>query len=159
MARFTVVQEVDAPAEAVWGALVDWPRHGDWAPLTVVRTVPGPAEGVGAGFVARTGVGPLAFDDPMTVVAWQAPAGDRPGRCEVVKSGRVVHGRAWFSVTPLADRRCRVVWFEEVTVSPRSLTRLAGPVLSLAGRLGFAATLRAVARDVERDLAARSGPR
>ncbi|GAB2626661.1 hypothetical protein Aab01nite_79430 [Paractinoplanes abujensis] len=151
MAEFSVVQEVEAPAGAVWAALVDWPRHGDWAPLTVVRALPGPAEGVGAGFVARTGVGPLAFDDPMTVVAWQPPAGDAPGRCEVVKSGRIVHGRAWFAVTPLPGGRSRVVWFEDVTVSPRRITRYAGPALALAGRLGFAATLRAVARDVERD--------
>lgn len=154
MAQFTVVQEVHAPAGVVWAALVDWPRHGDWAPLTVVRNVPGPTEGVGAGFVARTGVGPLAFDDPMTVVDWQPPAGDgagdRLGRCEVVKSGRVVRGRAWFSVTPLPDRRCRVVWFEDVTVAPHAVTRFAGPVLSVAGRLGFAATLRALAREVER---------
>lgn len=150
MAQFTVVQEVSAPVDAVWAALVDWPRHGDWAPLTVVRTLPGPAEGVGAGFVARTGWGPLAFDDPMTVVAWQPPAGDRLGRCEVVKSGRVVHGRAWFSVTPLPGGRSRVVWFEDVTVSPRALTRYAAPLLSAAGRLGFAGTLRALARDVER---------
>ncbi|XVV10098.1 SRPBCC family protein [Actinoplanes sp. CA-131856] len=153
MAEFMVVQEVRGPATVVWKTLVDWPRHGDWAPLTAVRTLPGPAEGKGATFVARTGVGPLAFDDPMTVVAWQSPsgdeAGDRLGRCEVVKSGRVVHGRAWFSVTPLPGRRCRVVWYEDVTVSPRKITRFAGPLLSLAGRLGFAATLRALARDVE----------
>ncbi|MEU8821524.1 SRPBCC family protein [Actinoplanes sp. NPDC048796] len=153
MAEFTVVQEVGAPATKVWAALVDWPRHGDWAPLTAVRILPGPAEGKGVTFVARTGVGPLAFDDPMTVVAWQPPSGDgaddRLGRCEVRKSGRVVHGRAWFSVTPLPGRRCRVVWYEDVTVSPRNITRFAGPVLSLAGRLGFAATLRALARDVE----------
>ncbi|MDY7090299.1 MAG: SRPBCC family protein [Actinomycetota bacterium] len=150
MAQFTVVQEVDAPAGAVWATLVDWPRHGDWAPLTVVRRLPGPSEGVGAGFVARTGVGPLAFDDPMTVTTWQPPMDNRVARCEVVKSGRVVHGRAWFTVTPLPGDRCRVVWFEDVTVSPRALTRYAAPLLSAAGRLGFAATLRALARDVER---------
>ncbi|WP_250038383.1 SRPBCC family protein [Paractinoplanes maris] len=158
MASFTVVQEVRAPASAVWATLVDWPRHGDWAPLTAVRTVAGRPEGVGAEFVARTGVGPLAFDDPMTVVSWQPPEGDSPGarlgRCEVVKSGRVVHGRAWFTVTPLPDGRSRVVWYEDVTVSPRRLTRFVRPLLSVAGRVGFAATLRALARDVERATAA-----
>jgi hypothetical protein len=61
-----------------------------------------------------------------------------------------VHGRASFSVTPLPGRRSRVVWYEEVTVSPRRITRFAGPLLSVAGKLGFAATLRAFARDVER---------
>ncbi|MCO8273950.1 SRPBCC family protein [Actinoplanes sp. TRM 88003] len=154
MARFTVVQEVQAPAAEVWAALVDWPRHGRWAPMTTVRTVTDRADGVGAGFTARTGIGPLAFDDPMTVVVWEPPHGDRLGRCEVTKSGRVVHGRAWFSVTPLPGPRCRVVWFEDVTVVPHGLTRFAGPLLSLAGRIGFAATLRALARDVERSPAA-----
>jgi hypothetical protein len=154
MARFTVVQEVAAPAGQVWAALVDWPRHGDWAPLTSVRvTTPG-VVGVGATFVARTGIGPVSFDDPMTVVTWSLPQGDLPGdgigRCEVVKSGRVVHGRAWFTVTPLVGLRSRVIWDEDVTVSPRRITRFAGPLLSIAGRLGFAATLRSFARDVER---------
>jgi len=154
MARFVVVQGVRAPATATWAALVDWPRHGEWAPLTAVRTVTDRPDGLGAQFVARTGLGPLAFDDPMTVVAWEPPAGDasgdRPGRCEVTKTGRVVRGRAWFTVTPEPRSRSRVVWTEDVTVTPQRVTRYAGPLLSLAGRLGFAATLRAFARDVER---------
>jgi hypothetical protein len=153
MALFTVVQQVGAPASRTWAALVDWPKHGRWAPLTAVRTVTPRPDGVGAQFVARTGVGPLGFDDPMTVVDWQPPQGDAEGdpagRCEVAKSGRVVHGRAWFTVTPLAGGRSRVDWSEDVTVSPRRLTRFAAPAVSLAGRVGFAATLRAFARDVE----------
>jgi hypothetical protein len=153
MARFTVVRDVRASASVVWSALVDWPRHGRWAPLTAVRTVTPRPDGVGAGFVARTGLGPLGFDDPMSVVVWQPPAGDAPedpgGRCEVVKSGRVVHGRAWFTVTPLPGSRARVVWDEDVTVSPLAITRFAGPLLSVAGRVGFTATLRAFAHDVE----------
>ena len=153
MARFTVTQQVRAPATAVWAAMVDWRRHGDWAPLTVVRVTTARPEGVGAEFVARTGIGPLAFDDPMTVELWQPPGGDvpddRPGRCEVAKRGRVVLGRAGFSVVPLHAGRCRVDWDEDVTVTPHRVTRLAGPLLSLAGRIGFGATLRAMARDVE----------
>lgn len=153
MARFTVVQDVRAPATVVWETLVDWPRHGRWAPLTTVRTVTARPGGVGAAFVARTGVGPFGFDDPMSVVVWQPPGGDTPqdpaGRCEVAKSGRVVHGRAWFTVTPLPGSRARVVWDEDVSVSPRRVTRFAGSLISLAGRFGFAATLRAFARDVE----------
>ncbi|WP_250007582.1 SRPBCC family protein [Actinoplanes sp. M2I2] len=159
MAQFTVVQEVGAAATEVWAALVDWPRHGRWAPLTEVRTLTERPDGVGARFVGRTGLGRLAFDDPMTVTSWTAPEGDSPGdragRCEVMKTGRVVHGRAWFSVTPLPGSRSRVVWFEDVTVSPRRLTRFAGPLLSIAGRLGFAATLRALAREVEHTAASR----
>ncbi|MEV4707888.1 SRPBCC family protein [Actinoplanes sp. NPDC049316] len=154
MARFTVTHQVEAPATAVWSALVDWRRHGDWAPLTRVRVTTPRPDGVGAQFVARTGIGRLAFDDPMTVELWQPPGGDAPGdapgRCEVVKSGRVVLGRAGFSVLPLAGGRCRVDWDEDVTVTPHRITRFAGPALSLTGRLGFGATLRAMAKDVER---------
>ncbi|MFC7533215.1 SRPBCC family protein [Actinoplanes sp. GCM10030250] len=150
MARFTVTQGVRAPASEVWAALVDWRRHGDWAPLTTVRVTTSRPGGVGAQFVARTGIGPLAFDDPMTVEFWQPPAGDEPGRCEVVKRGRVVLGRAWFTVVPLPGGTSRVEWGEDVTVTPHRLTRFAGPVLSLAGRAGFGATLRAMAREVEK---------
>ena len=157
MAHFTVVQDVNAPATAAWQVLVDWPRHGDWVPLTTVRILSPQPDGVGARFVARTGIGPLGFADPMTVTAWQVPSGDdpgaAPGRCEVVKSGRVVHGRALFTVTALPSRRCRVEWTEEVTVSPRRLTRYAQPVIALAGRFAFTATMRAFARDVERTTA------
>jgi hypothetical protein len=158
MARFTVTQDVGAPASEAWAVLVDWPRHGDWVPLTTVRVLTPRSDGVGAKFVGRSGVGPLAFDDPMAVADWQVPAGDdpgsAPGRCEVVKSGRVVHGRAVFTVAALPGRRCRVTWHEDVTVSPRRITRYAEPLIAIVGRAAFAATMRAFARDVERATAA-----
>jgi hypothetical protein len=154
MTRFVVTRDVRAAATVTWDTLVDWPRHGRWVPLTVLRVESEHAGGVGARFVARTGVGPLAFDDPMTVVAWEPPGGDdpgnRPGRCEITKHGRVVHGSASFSVTPLPGRRCRVEWAEDVTVSPRRLAPVTGPLVGVIGRMGFAATLRGLARDVER---------
>ena len=37
---------------------------------------------------------------PITaVVEWREPASGVPGRCRVVKQGRVVLGEAWFEVT------------------------------------------------------------
>ncbi|MFI5935533.1 SRPBCC family protein [Actinoplanes sp. NPDC051494] len=153
MTRFSVSVEVAAPATRVWAELVDWPRHGDWVPLTVVRVTTANAGGVGAGFVARTGIGPLAFDDPMTVTRWQPPAGnspgDTPGRCDVEKHGRLIHGTAWFEVTPLPGGHARATWHEDVTVTPHALTRHASPLLSAIGRIGFAHTLRAMARAAE----------
>jgi hypothetical protein len=154
MARFDVSLDVNAPASRVWAELVDWNKHADWAPLTTVRITSPRPDGIGAAFVARTGLGPLAFDDPMTVVHWQPPAGDdagdAAGRCDVQKSGRVVHGKAWFVVTPLPGQRSRVVWSEDITVSPHRLTRYAGPVLALAGKAGFAQVLRSMAREAQR---------
>jgi hypothetical protein len=160
MARFTVSLDVQAPASQVWAELVDWRKHGDWAPLTSVRITTDHADGVGAGFVARTGIGPLGFDDPMTVVRWQPPVGDEPGDppglCEVEKHGRVIHGKAWFDVIALPGGRTRVFWHEDVTVTPRRVTRYAGPLLSLIGKVGFGRTLRAMARAVERQQPGRS---
>lgn len=148
MARSTSVVVVRAAPERVWEALVDWPSHGRWAPLTSVRVEPGRAAGVGARFTGRTGLGPLAFDDPMEVVVWQPPSGGRPGRCEVVKQGRVVLGRAWFDVVGLPDGRTRVAWHEDVDVAPVRLTRLASPLTALAGRVLFGLVLRRMAREV-----------
>ncbi len=156
MTRFTVERDVRAPATVVWAALVHWPDHGRWAPLTRVEVLTPTGEGVGARFTGRTGVGPLAFDDLMEVVTWTPPSGDgdgdAAGRCEVVKQGRVVLGRAWFTVTPrtLGGRPgCRVVWDEDVEVAPVLLTRPFGPLLAAGGRAGFARMLALMAREVE----------
>ncbi len=67
------------PAE-VFARLTDWERHGEAVPLTRIRRTE-------SGFVARTGVGPLGFDDVMDVVAW-----DPPRSCRIEKRGRVVKG-------------------------------------------------------------------
>ncbi len=150
MASFRVTLDVRAPATTVWATLVDWPRHGDWAPLTTVRVTSPRPDGVGASFVARSGLGPLGFDDPMTVTHWQPPTGDTPGRCEIDKHGRAIHGIAWFEVHPLPGGRSHVVWFEDVTVRPHRLTRLAPAVVSTIGRIGFGRALRAMAREAER---------
>jgi hypothetical protein len=154
VATFTVAVDVAAPASRVWAALVDWPNHGHWAPLTAVRVTTPRPDGLGAGFVARSGLGPLGFDDPMTVTHWEPPAGDEPGsapgRCDVDKHGSVIRGLARFDVLALTGRRTRVVWFEDVTVVPHGLDRLTAPAVALAGRLGFGRALRTMARDIER---------
>lgn len=150
MPRLTVTQHVRAPAEVTWSTLTDWPRHGHWVPFTTVRVTTGRPGGVGAGFSARTGIGRFAFDDPMTVVVWEPPDGDRPGRCEVRKQGDAVRGRAWFTVSPRPGGHSRVLWGEEVTVWPHRWTRLTAPVVELAGWAAFKSTLMLMAREAER---------
>ena len=149
MARFTATVPVDAPAERAWAALVDWPAHARWVPLTAVRVLTDSAEGVGARFCGRTGIGPLGFDDPMEVTRWEPPHGTEPGHCHVVKQGRVVLGEAWFDVVPLGPGRCRVDWTEDVEVVPVRLTRPLRGLLEPAGRLAFRSTLRRMAAEVE----------
>lgn len=152
MTHFAVTVEVDAPVERAWSALVDWPSHSAWIPLTTVRLISARPDGVGAAFVARTGVGRLAFDDPMVVTRWEPPRGRLPGRCTVRKTGTRVLGWASFEVEPVGPggRRSRVRWQEDVGIPPVALTRPLGPLVAVGARLAFAAALRRYARRVER---------
>ena len=150
MALFTAVVEVAAPAGRTWAALVDWPAHGRWVPLTTVRVLTPTGEGVGARFVGRTGLGPLGFDDPMEITEWEPPADGRPGRCRVVKQGRVVLGSAWFEVRDLPGGRSEVAWTEDVELFGAGLTRPLRRLVEIGGRLAFTRTLRQMAAEVER---------
>ncbi|GGY47153.1 SRPBCC family protein [Streptomyces omiyaensis] len=138
MSRFRVVRAVPlAPVEA-WRLLTDWPAHGRQVPLTrttVLTSGPGRA---GTRFTARTGIGRLGFDDPMEVVRWEPPLGDRPGVCRLEKRGRVVRGWALIEVAP-EGAGARVVWTEELTV--RGVPRLFDGVLARAGRVVFGRAL------------------
>ncbi len=120
MARFTASIEVKAPVERVWARITHWPAHGRWIPLTTVRVTSAEPAGVGATFVGRTGLGPLAFDDPMEIVEWTPPVDGRPGYVRVDKHGRLVLGWAGFEVAPAAGdgSRTQVRWTEDVEVAP-----------------------------------------
>jgi uncharacterized protein YndB with AHSA1/START domain len=147
VARFTAVVDTPAPPERTWKALTDWPAHGRWTPLTRVRVLTPASSGVGARFTGRTGVGPLAFEDPMEVVEWREPAPGVPGSCRVVKRGRVVLGEAWFDV---AERPggSRVTWTEDIEIAPARLTRPFAALIGLVGRLAFTHSLRGMAREL-----------
>ena len=64
-----------------WHRLTKWQRHADVVPLTRLTVITPPPTREGTVFVARSGVGPLAFDDPMEVVVWQPPGDGGPGMC------------------------------------------------------------------------------
>ncbi|MGJ7442324.1 SRPBCC family protein [Aquipuribacter sp. MA13-13] len=157
MTRFVASTDVRAPVEDVWARMTDWPAHGRWVPMTTVRVLTPLAGGVGARFVGRSslavvGLDVLGFDDPMEVTLWRPPSGTGPGRCEVRKLGRVVTGTAAFDVVPVPqdDGRplTRVVWEEDIQIAPRALTRFLAPLVALAGRLAFTATLRTMGREL-----------
>ncbi|MFD9903439.1 SRPBCC family protein [Streptomyces sp. NPDC059063] len=130
------------PAEA-WRRLTDWERHGQVVPLTRV-TVSGDREG-GAGtvFTARSGVGPLGFDDVMEVVVWRPPGAEGADRlpgaegaglCRLAKRGSFVTGWAEIEVRPEGDAS-RVVWREELRV--RGLPGVVDPLLRRAAVVLF----------------------
>ncbi len=152
MGTFTVHRAVGASAQRTWDVLTDWPRHTGTVPFTTVRAVAGPegrASGEGSGLVARTGVGPLAYEDRMTVTRWQPPSPGVPGRCRLRKEGRFVTGGVDLTVVPVAPRRCLVTWTERADVAP--VHRLPGgsAVEGVVGHLVFGRVLRALARAAE----------
>lgn len=110
-----VTRKLAVSAQQAWDALVDWPAQRHWMPLTRVMVddngndLSGAGHHVGARFVARTGWGPLGFDDPMEISHW-----DPPSRCEVIHHGRVVRGVGWFDVRARDERRCVVTWGERL---------------------------------------------
>lgn len=134
--------EVEAPAEVVWRAAVDWTAQGRWMPLTTVAVVAGDGASVGTRVVARTGVGRLAAVDPMVVDVWQPPL-----RCEVRHEGRVVRGRGIFRVEEIDARRSRFTWEEQLpgTGWYAALARLGAPL----NRAVFHVAVRRFARWVE----------
>jgi hypothetical protein len=122
------------PSEA-WRRLTSWEEHSATVALTRVTVLTPPPSGAGTVFVARTGLGRASFADPMRVAAWQPPAAaGSPGRCRLVKTGRVVTG--WAEIAVRADGAgSSVRWEEELRV--RWLPRALDGVTRLAGRLVF----------------------
>ena len=143
--ELTVPVDVDAPAEAVWECVTDWPGQGEWMLGTRVA-VDGGGEGrhLGARLRAVTGVGPLGFTDTMEIVEWEPPR-----RCVVLHTGKVVRGDGVFEVVPLGPRRARFLWSERLDLPLGAVGALGWRVVAPAFRLGIARSLAAMARRCE----------
>ncbi|GAB2716225.1 SRPBCC family protein [Streptomyces bullii] len=144
MVDFLLERTVPLPLDEAWRRLTEWPRHGEAVPLTRVTVVTPPPTGQGTVFVARSGLGPLAFDDRMEVTVWQPPADDAPGLCRLEKRGRVVLGWAEIEVRPGPGGRARVLWREELRV--RLLPGLFDGILRQASRYVFGRALNRLLR-------------
>ena len=114
--------EVAASARAVWDYVTDWPRQGEWIPLTRVEPVGAPSarvRQVGGRIRAWTGVGPVGFWDTMTITGWDEswlPDGGGSAVCEVLHTGRVVRGDGEFAVHGVGPAACTFVWWERLDV-------------------------------------------
>ncbi|WP_405957111.1 SRPBCC family protein [Streptomyces phaeochromogenes] len=128
MALFVVRRDSVVGVGEAWRRLTVWERHADVVPLTRITVVEGGGGGVGTVFVARSGVGALAFDDPMEVAVWRPPLEGRAGICRLVKRGSFVTGWAEIEVRPGVGGGSRVVWREELRVRwvPRIFDSLVG---------------------------------
>ncbi|MCE4941779.1 SRPBCC family protein [Streptomyces sp. VTCC 41912] len=134
MARFVIARTTSLSPDAAWRRLTDWAAHAAYVPLTTITVTTPPPTREGTTFVARTGLGRLAFDDVMRVVRWEPPdatGASAVGRCRLVKQGRVVTG--WAEVELGArDGGCRVVWRGEV--HPRGVPGAFRPVVAGSAR-------------------------
>jgi hypothetical protein len=177
MAQFRVEVRITAPVPLVWKRLTDWPAHARLAPLTTIRVI-GPGDRPGSSFVARTGIGRLAFDDPMEIEEFSAPIDpvdtangtgalssptassgltevsgvqeSAAARFRVRKTGWAIRGWIVAELRPLADQGgTQLVWTEEVRVPPEALTRFAGPLIALVAKAGYGAALRKLGREIE----------
>ncbi|WP_320784408.1 SRPBCC family protein [Streptomyces sp. CRN 30] len=135
MATFFLERTAPLPLDETWRRLTEWHRHGDAVPLTRVRVTTPPPTGPGTRFTARTGLGPLGFDDPMEVTVWEPPRDGAPGRCRLEKRGRLVRGWAEIEVRPGPGGRTRVRWHEDLSV--RLLPSVFDGILARSGRLVF----------------------
>ena len=149
---FTVHRTVGASAQRTWDVLTDWPRHTGTVPFTHVRRAPAPDGrdvGEGSGLVARTGLGPVAYEDRMTVTWWHPPTSGAAGRCRLRKEGGLVTGDVELTVVPVAPRRCRVRWTERVDVAGVHALPGGGAAEAVVGHLVFRRALRILAREAE----------
>ncbi|WP_228552121.1 SRPBCC family protein [Mumia zhuanghuii] len=136
--HLSATMHVRAPVEAVWEYVTAWERQGEWIPATTVRTD-------GVHIVARTGLGPFGFDDPMQVTVW-----DPPHRCEVAHLGRVVSGTGTFVCAPATTGTgTEFSWSEVVRVPGGRLAPLLWRVATPFLQVGYAYALRRLRRRVE----------
>jgi uncharacterized protein YndB with AHSA1/START domain len=140
VAELVVTQDIGAPADRVWSALVDWDRHGEWMLLT--RASGGAA--VGESIEAFTGIGRFGFLDRMTIVVWEPPH-----RAVVRHTGRVVRGSGAFEVLEPSPGRSQVVWSEWVELPLGAVGRAGWPLVRPLVRGGVSYSLRRLARYLE----------
>lgn len=128
MAVFEVLRHTSLEPDEAWRRITDWERHGEHIPFTTVALTGTIRDGVGAGFVARTSIGPVHIDDPMEVTHWDPPVFEKPGRCEIEKRGRVILGGATITVHRTSEGSV-VRWVEDASV------RWGGPFADLPTQL------------------------
>lgn len=137
-------QDIAAPAQVVWDAVVDWPAQGEWMLGTQVRVSRGDGKSTGSELAAYSGVKPLGFLDTMVITEW-AP----PRRCVVDHTGTLVRGAGIFEVLPLTDRTCELVWREELDLPLGVVGRLGWPLVKPPFTVGVRYSLRKLARYCE----------
>ncbi len=145
MTRVAYSVDINAPADDVFRAVVDWCGQDKWIPFTHVRPRQKAGIGIGGEIEAFTGIGRIGFLDTMTITRWDAPF-----RVDVLHTGAVVRGIGIMSVRPLSETTSRFYWGEDLDL-PFGAVGLAGwQIFKPAFGVGMRKSLREFARLVER---------
>ncbi|MFI7541239.1 SRPBCC family protein [Actinoplanes sp. NPDC049599] len=134
---------VNAPADRVFAAFVNWERQGDWIPFTRVRVVEGDG-GEGSLIEAITGVGTTGLRDEIRVVRLDAPYEVR-----VVHCGKILRGPASMRCTAMAGDRTQVVMHEWFHLPGGQAVKLAWPLIWPGSKLSLKGALKKFGRLVE----------
>jgi uncharacterized membrane protein len=134
---------VNAPAERVFAAFLNWPGQSEWIPFTKVRVVEGDG-GEGSLIEAVTAFGPATIRDELRVVRVDAPYEVR-----VVHCGKMLRGPGSMRCTPMAGDRTQVVMHEWFHLPGGAAGKVAWPVLWPGSKIGFTGALKRFARLVE----------
>ncbi|WP_328462606.1 SRPBCC family protein [Actinoplanes sp. NBC_00393] len=134
---------VNAPAEKVFAAFLDWEKQSEWIPLTRVKVVEGDG-GEGSLVEAVTTLGPAVLRDELRVVKVNAPYEVR-----VVHCGKVLRGPGAMRCTAMSGDRTQVVLHEWFHLPAGPVGKIAWPVLWPGSKLGFTGALKKFGRLVE----------
>jgi uncharacterized membrane protein len=135
---------VNAPADRVFAAFVDWERQSDWIPMTKVTVVEGDG-GEGSLVLAVTSLGRAELRDELRVERL-----DPPYEVRVVHYGKVLRGPGVMRCTELGRSRTQVVLHEWFELPGGWAGRAVWPLLWPGSKVGFKHALRRFARLVER---------
>ena len=141
MVHFSVSIDTPRRADEAWDRVLDLRLHDRLIPFTRITSgkVPATELRTGSTFVARTGLGPVGFDDRMVVTDLTAPVGDSAGMAQIRKQGKVIRGSIELRVSP-QPIGSRVEWDQEISVwgVPRAL----GWLTAQASRAAYGTALR-----------------
>ncbi|WP_199546969.1 SRPBCC family protein [Streptomyces sp. N35] len=134
MPEFRIAHRTPLPVAEAWRRVTDWERHAAQVPFTYTKLLTDGPNREGTRFIARTGLGPLGFDDPMEITLWQPPSPE--ARCRLTKTGKVLTGWAEIEVHPaVRGPGSYVVWREDLRLT--RLPRFLDATTARAGRVVF----------------------
>jgi uncharacterized membrane protein len=134
---------VNAPADRVFAAFLNWEKQSAWIPFTKVQVVEGDG-GEGSLVEAITAIGPAVLRDELRVVKVNPPYEVR-----VVHCGKVLRGPGAMRCTAMSGDRTQVVLHEWFHLPAGAAGKVAWPLLWPGSKLGFTGALRKFGRLIE----------